>query len=72
LFFKRDASNMAAALDKLFPNSLLGAQRTTADGMWLTLKTVNDELRRLGNDVHFEKGDGSFYFWKGDANNWRS
>jgi hypothetical protein len=33
------------------------------------LKTINDELRRLGHDVYLEKGDGYFYFWKGDANN---
>ena len=26
--------------------------------MRLTLKTINDELRRLGHDVHIEKGDG--------------
>ena len=38
--------------------------------MRLTLKTINDELRRLGEDVHIEKGDGYFYVWKGDANNW--
>jgi hypothetical protein len=38
--------------------------------MRLTLKTINDELRRLGHDVHLDKGDGYFYFWKGDANNW--
>jgi hypothetical protein len=38
--------------------------------MRLTLKTINNELRRLGHDVHLDKGDGYFYFWKGDANNW--
>jgi hypothetical protein len=38
--------------------------------MRLTLKAINDELRRLGHDVHLEKGDGYFYFWKGDANDW--
>src|SRR6202162_5865429 len=38
--------------------------------MRLTLKTINDELRRLGHDVHLEKRDGYFYFWKGDANQW--
>jgi hypothetical protein len=27
-------------------------------------------LRRRGHDVHIERGDGYFYFWKGDANNW--
>jgi len=36
----------------------------------LILKTINDELRRLGHDVYIEKGDGYFYFWKGEANNW--
>jgi hypothetical protein len=36
----------------------------------LTLKTITDELKRLGHDVHIEKDDGYFYFWKGDANNW--
>jgi hypothetical protein len=38
--------------------------------MRVTLKAIDDELRRLGHDVHIEKGDGYFYFWKGDANNW--
>jgi hypothetical protein len=38
--------------------------------MRLTLKVINDELRRLGQDVHLDKGDGYFYFWKGDANDW--
>jgi hypothetical protein len=38
--------------------------------MPLTLKKITHELRRLGHDVHVEKGDGYFYFWKGDANNW--
>lgn len=38
--------------------------------MPLRLKTINDELRRLGHDVHIEKGDGYFYVWKGEANNW--
>ena len=32
--------------------------------MRLTLKAIDDELRRLGHDVHLEKGDGYFYFWK--------
>ena len=36
--------------------------------MRLTLKNIDDELRRLGHDVHVEKGDGYFYFWKGEAN----
>ena len=30
----------------------------------------HDELRRLGHDVHVDKGDGYFYVLKGDANNW--
>jgi len=38
--------------------------------MRVTLKTIDDELRRLGHDVHVEKGDGYFYFWKGEANDW--
>jgi len=38
--------------------------------MRLTLKAIEHELRRLGHDVHVEKGDGYFYFWKGQANNW--
>jgi hypothetical protein len=38
--------------------------------MRLTLKTIDDELRRLGHDVHIQEGDGYFYFWKGAANNW--
>jgi hypothetical protein len=38
--------------------------------MRLTIKAINDELRRLGQDVHLDKGDKYFYFWKGDANNW--
>lgn len=28
------------------------------------LKSINDELRRLGHDVHIESGDGYFYVWK--------
>jgi hypothetical protein len=38
--------------------------------MRLTLKTINDELRRLGHDVRLEKDYGYFYFWSGEANNW--
>jgi len=38
--------------------------------MRVTLKAIDDELRRLGHDVHIEKGDGYFYFWKGEANDW--
>jgi hypothetical protein len=38
--------------------------------MRVTLKAIDDQLRRLGHDVHIEKGDGYFYFWKGEANDW--
>lgn len=38
--------------------------------MRVTLKTIDDELHRLGHDVHLEKGNGYFYFWKGVANDW--
>ena len=38
--------------------------------MRITLKTIDDELHRVGHDVHVEKGDGYFYFWKGEANDW--
>jgi hypothetical protein len=38
--------------------------------MRLTIKAINDELRRLRQDVLLDKGDGYFYFWKGDANKW--
>ena len=30
----------------------------SAHAMRLTLKTIDDELHRLGHDVHIEKGDG--------------
>lgn len=36
----------------------------------ITLKVSNDELKRLGHDVHLNKGDGYFYFWGGEANDW--
>jgi hypothetical protein len=35
-----------------------------------TLKSIHDELKRLGYDVHLEKGDGYFYFWGGEATEW--
>ena len=38
--------------------------------MRLTLKTINDELKRLGINERLESGDGYFYFWSGEANNW--
>ena len=38
--------------------------------MRVTLKAIDNELRRLGHDVHIEKGDEYFYFWKGELNNW--
>jgi hypothetical protein len=48
----------------------LGVRRVVDEAMRVTLKTIDDELRRLGHDVHVEKGDGYFYFWKGEGNNW--
>ena len=50
--------------------SIAVSSTTASNAMGLTLKMINDELRRLGHDVHIEKGDGYFYFWKGDANKW--
>ena len=38
--------------------------------MRVTLKAIHDELQRLGHDVRLEKGDGYFYFWSGEANDW--
>ena len=38
--------------------------------MRLTLKTLNDEFKRLGHDVELEKGDGYFYFQSGEAASW--
>jgi hypothetical protein len=38
--------------------------------MRVTLKSINDRLQRLGHDVHLDKGDGYFYFWGAEANNW--
>lgn len=36
----------------------------------ITLKTVNDELARLGHSVRLEKASGYFYFWTGEAADW--
>jgi len=36
----------------------------------VTLKTVNDELARLGFDARLAKGSGYFYFWTGEAADW--
>jgi hypothetical protein len=36
----------------------------------ITLKTVNDELARLGYDARLAKGSGYFYFWTGEAADW--
>jgi hypothetical protein len=36
----------------------------------LNLKTVNDELARLGHRVLLEKGNGHFYFRTGEAADW--
>jgi hypothetical protein len=38
--------------------------------MRLTLKTINDELKRAGHDVRLEKGDGYFIFAGAAAANW--
>jgi hypothetical protein len=38
--------------------------------MRLTLKAINDELKKLGHDVQLEKGDGYFIFRGGEAANW--
>jgi len=36
----------------------------------LTLRKINDELKRLGRQEQLEIGDGYFYFWAGDTANW--
>jgi hypothetical protein len=36
----------------------------------VTLNAIDDELRRLGHDVHIRERRRYFYFWKGKANNW--
>lgn len=36
----------------------------------VTLKAINDELKRLGHDVRLDKGEGYFYFWSGEAHDW--
>ena len=36
----------------------------------VTLKAIHDELQARGYDVRLEKGDGYFYFWSGEANDW--
>ena len=38
--------------------------------MALTLKKINEELKRLGHREQLEVGDGYFYFWSGDTANW--
>ncbi|HYM05007.1 MAG TPA: SpoIIE family protein phosphatase [Terriglobales bacterium] len=38
--------------------------------MRLSLKTINDELERLGSGAVLTKGDGYFYFQGGEAANW--
>lgn len=38
--------------------------------MRVTLKAIHDELHRLGHNVHVEKGDGYFYFWGTEPNEW--
>ena len=36
----------------------------------LTLKIVNEELRRRGHQARLEKGSGYFYFFGGEAAEW--
>ena len=36
----------------------------------LSIKTINDELRRLGSSAVLTKGEGYFYFQGGDAADW--
>jgi hypothetical protein len=38
--------------------------------MRLHLKTINDELARLGHTARLEKGSGYFYFHFGEAADW--
>jgi hypothetical protein len=38
--------------------------------IWLTLKTVNDELARLGHAERLAKGDNYFLFTGGAAEGW--
>ncbi len=38
--------------------------------MRLTVKTIDDELKRLGHDAQLMKGDGYFYFTSGETSNW--
>jgi len=38
--------------------------------MRVTLKTINDELKRLGHDAQLLKGDGYFYFTSGETVDW--
>lgn len=38
--------------------------------MRVTLKSINDELRRLGHDAQLLKGDGYFYFTSGETAEW--
>jgi serine phosphatase RsbU (regulator of sigma subunit) len=39
-------------------------------GVRLSLKTINDELKRLGSGAVLTKADGYFYFQGGDATDW--
>jgi hypothetical protein len=38
--------------------------------MRLTVKAIDDELKRLGHDAQLVKGDGYFYFTSGETRNW--
>ena len=36
----------------------------------MTFKAIHNELERLGYNARLEKGDGYFYFWSSEANDW--
>ncbi len=38
--------------------------------MRVTIKVINDELKRLGHDAQLLKGDGYFYFTSGETADW--
>ncbi len=38
--------------------------------MRLTLKAINEELKRLGHDGRLVKADGYFYFTSGETADW--
>jgi hypothetical protein len=38
--------------------------------MRITIKAINEELKRLGHDTQLAKGDGYYYFTSGETANW--